>query len=196
VSKRIPLGEIESYLSLGSNLGDRLGYLKEGLDLVLTLPDTNLLKISAVYETEPVDFADQPRFLNLAACIHTKLEPHELLHLLKDLERKIGRVHRDRWSAREIDIDIIFYGDYKIDSDDLIIPHPRAHLRKFVLQPLSEIAPEFRHPVAHKTVEQLLKECVDNSSVTRLEELSTQPEADVLSKGSFGQRRMSLRLNR
>ena len=165
--------EVESFLLLGSNLGDRLGYLKQGLDLLQNLRDTSLLKISAVYETDPVDFVDQPRFLNLAACIHTTLEPQELLRLIKSIERKIGRIHRERWREREIDIDIIFYGDYQINSDDLTIPHPRAHLRKFALQPLKEIAPDFQHPVANKTVKQLLDECTDNSGVIRLEELST-----------------------
>ncbi|MCL5020458.1 MAG: 2-amino-4-hydroxy-6-hydroxymethyldihydropteridine diphosphokinase [Bacteroidetes bacterium] len=164
--------EAESYLSLGSNLGDRLGYLNRSIDLISGLKGVTIRGTSAVYETEPVGVIDQPPFLNLALGVMTASEPAEFLAALKEIERKIGRVHRDRWREREIDIDIIFYADRSLTSDDLTIPHGRAHLRRFVLQPLSDIAPNFEHPVLHKTVAQLLSVCPDNSGVRRFLALS------------------------
>lgn len=163
---------VESYLSLGSNLGDRLGFLKQALESISNLHNVSLSEVSGVYETEPVGFASQPVFLNIAARIFTMVEPHALLRMLKEIELNVGRVRREKWKEREIDIDIIFYGSGKINSGGLVIPHPSAHLRRFVLQPLSEIAPDFMHPSMQKTVSQLLMDCTDNSRVTRVEELS------------------------
>ncbi len=164
------MAEVEAYLSLGSNLGDRLGFLKRAISLISELPGAKVRSVSAIYETEPVGYVDQPEFLNLIVCILTSTEPLDFLRMMKEIEMKIGRVHRDRWHEREIDIDIIFYGDKILDSKDLIIPHPRMHLRKFVLQPLNEIAPNFVHPVNEKEVNQLLADCLDNSRVNRVEQ--------------------------
>lgn len=177
-SKRISLGQrriqvegSESYLSLGSNLGDRLTYLRQAVESISGIPGVNLQKVSSVYETEPVGISDQPDFFNMAAAIRTQLEPLELLKNLKEIEGKMGRIHRERWREREIDIDIIFYEDRTINSAELTVPHANAHLRRFVLAPLAEIAPAFRHPVFHETVAQLLDECADRSAVRRLQEL-------------------------
>ncbi len=164
--------EAESYLALGSNLGDRLGYLKDGVESVSRIPGVTAVKLSGVYETEPVGVTDQPLFLNMAMQIRTVLEPDELLKVLKGVEEKLGRVHRERWREREIDIDIIFYADRRIVSDHLTIPHGSAHLRRFVLEPLSEIASAFEHPAFHKTVKQLLDACPDTSGVHRLQEFA------------------------
>ncbi|MGO9482755.1 MAG: 2-amino-4-hydroxy-6-hydroxymethyldihydropteridine diphosphokinase [Candidatus Kryptoniota bacterium] len=166
----ISSSEVEVYLSLGSNLGDRLGFLRRGIDSISKFPDVKARRISDVYETEPVGYVHQPEFLNLAACFSTFEQPKEFLKLLKEIEIKIGRVHRERWHEREIDIDVIFFGDRIINSKDLIIPHPRMHLRKFVLQPLNEIAPNFVHPLKQKEVNQLLTECPDTSRVRRVKE--------------------------
>jgi 2-amino-4-hydroxy-6-hydroxymethyldihydropteridine diphosphokinase len=166
----IPSGKVEAYLSLGSNLGGRLGFLKRGISLISELPGVKMQEVSGVYETEPVGYIEQPEFLNLVVCILTSAEPHDLLRMLKEVEIKVGRVHRDKWHEREIDIDIIFYGDKVLNSKDLIIPHPRMHLRKFVLQPLNEIASNCVHPVKQKEVVQLLTDCLDNSRVIRTEQ--------------------------
>ncbi len=152
----------------GSNLGDRYGSLKQALDLVAQLDGVKLLSISGIYETEPVEVTDQPLFLNAAAGISTSLTPVELLRKLKETEKVIGRIPRERWHEREIDVDIIFYAYETIETQDLKIPHPKAHLRRFVLQPLSEIASNYVHPIFHKTVTQLLVECRDESAVTRV----------------------------
>lgn len=162
----------ESYLSLGSNLGDRVGYLNKSIDYISGLSGVTITATSGIYETDPVGVLDQPPFLNLALGITTVLQPAELLNSVKEIERKVGRVHRDRWREREIDIDIIFYSVDNIATDSLTVPHERAHLRRFVLQPLSDIAPLFEHPVLHKTVLQLLEECPDGSGVRLFHELS------------------------
>ena len=162
--------ESEAFLSLGSNLGDRIGYLNKSLDSIAGLGGVTLLKKSHVYETDPVGVLDQPTFLNMAAGIVTSLGPEELLAALKNIEISMGRIHRDRWREREIDIDIVFYDGVSISSEKLTIPHERAHLRRFVLKPLSDIAPEFEHPILHETVAQLLSVCPDKSGVRRLQD--------------------------
>ncbi len=159
--------ESEAYLSLGSNLGDRIGYLNRSLDAIAVLAGVRLVKKSHVYETDPVGVLDQPSFLNMAAGIVTSLGPQELLSALKEIETGIGRTHRGRWREREIDIDIVFYDGLSISSEKLTIPHERAHLRRFVLRPLADIAPGFEHPILHETVDRLLAECPDNSGVRR-----------------------------
>lgn len=149
-----------------------MGYLRRSVDSISALSGVEVRSKSAVYETEPVGIIDQPPFLNLAIGVVTNLPPGEFLNSLKRIEKTIGRVERPRWREREIDIDIIFYGNATMKSDSLTIPHQRAHLRRFVLEPLSEIAPAFEHPVLHKTVKELLFECGDNSGVRFKQELS------------------------
>jgi len=136
------------------------------LDMVAQLQDVKVINTSGIYETEPVEFVDQPLFLNMAAHISTPMTSLNLLRKLKQIETMIGRKPRERWREREIDIDIIFYGNEIIESEELTIPHPRAHLRRFVLQPMNEIAAHYVHPVFSKTVAQLLSECRDESRVT------------------------------
>jgi 2-amino-4-hydroxy-6-hydroxymethyldihydropteridine diphosphokinase len=112
--------------------------------------------VSSLIETEPEGAAGQPRFLNAAAIVRTRLDPQALLALCKAAERAMGRVDRGRWGPREADADIIFYGDRIIDTPELAIPHPLMHKRIFVLEPLCEIAPGWLHPVLKKTVRELL----------------------------------------
>ncbi len=158
-------------MSLGSNLGERLGYLRLALKSMSKSSGIEILRTSSVYEAEPVDFLDQPKFLNAAVMIRSKIGPLLLLRVLKAIETEVGRIPRARWHEREIDIDIVFYGDLRVDSENLTIPHPRAHQRKFVLMPMAEIEPGYVHPVLNKTVSELLDECPDNSHVVRIEEL-------------------------
>lgn len=144
------------YLSLGSNLGDRLARLRAALER-LAAPDLRILRVSPVYETEPVDYAAQPWFLNLVVEAETELFPLQLLSRVNRIERALGRVRTVANGPRTIDIDILLYGGAVIRSPKLEIPHPRMAERRFVLVPLSNLAPELRHPESHRTVRELLE---------------------------------------
>ncbi|MBX7155346.1 MAG: 2-amino-4-hydroxy-6-hydroxymethyldihydropteridine diphosphokinase [Candidatus Kapaibacterium sp.] len=156
-------------LSLGSNVGDRIQNLHRACN---ELRDVMLLKNvveSGLYETEPVGYTTQPDFINMCVLGTTSLTPIEFYTGIKLIEKKIGRVERPQWHEREIDIDILLYGDEIISTDSLTIPHPRMHERKFVLVPATEIAPDVVHPVLHKSISVLLEDCTDTSTVTLLE---------------------------
>jgi 2-amino-4-hydroxy-6-hydroxymethyldihydropteridine diphosphokinase len=156
---------IIAYIGIGSNLGDRFINLSTAIDLLNE--KCGVGKVSSVYETEPVGFDDQPFFLNCVAEISTKLTPHRLLEELKGIERKMGRINTFLNSPRTIDLDILFYGEEIIESQELIIPHPRLQERAFVLVPLNEIAPNFIHPVLRKTINRLLDELVKIKEVKK-----------------------------
>jgi dihydropteroate synthase/2-amino-4-hydroxy-6-hydroxymethyldihydropteridine diphosphokinase len=133
-----------AYLSLGSNLGDRLQNLRDAV-AALERAGVLLLDLSPVYETAPWGLTDQPPFLNMAVAARTSLEPRALLRLLQQIERDLGRLPAERWGPRLIDIDLLFYDDLVIEEADLVVPHPRLHERAFVLVPLVEIAPRLQH---------------------------------------------------
>jgi 2-amino-4-hydroxy-6-hydroxymethyldihydropteridine diphosphokinase len=116
----------------------------------------HVVRVSPVYETEPQEFKNQPWFLNLVAEIQTSLFPMQLLTRLRKIERKLGRKRTVEKGPRSIDIDILLYGESVIDSQDLVVPHPRMHERRFVLQPLADLAPDLRHPVLRRSVKELL----------------------------------------
>ncbi len=156
------------YLCLGSNMGNRQRNLDQAIDLL-----SKRLKmggISSIYDTEPVDNVDQPRFLNLVCQVFTRLAPEDLLLLAKGIEMKLGRPRNTSNAPRPIDIDILFYGDQTYKSNDLVIPHPRLTERAFVLVPLDEIAPELVHPESGKTVKQLLREVTETQGVLKWED--------------------------
>lgn len=144
------------YLSLGSNLGDREGYLRQALEL-LPGPGMLLTRRSSIYETDPRDREDQPQFLNMAVEIETALFPMQVLSRTQKIERELGRERLRDKGPRTIDIDILFYGRFVITTDRLQIPHPRIERRRFVLEPLAELAPHLRHPVSGKSVKELLR---------------------------------------
>jgi len=142
------------YISLGSNQGDRLANLTEALRLLL--PAVAPLSYSPIYQTPPWGFADQDDFLNQVIKAQTALSPQELLVYLKEVEVRLGRQPTFRYGPRLIDLDILFYDEQVLQSEGLVIPHPKLHERAFVLLPLSDLAPELRHPILGKTVTELL----------------------------------------
>ena len=141
------------YLSLGSNLGDREGNLQAALQRLSSLGE--VVAVSSIYETEPVDFARQPWFLNCAVALATEKMPKQLLAGLQAIEKQMGRQRTQPKGPRVIDLDILLFGNSIVDTAGLTIPHPALHQRRFVLEPLAEIAPEQRHPVFKRTVREL-----------------------------------------
>jgi 2-amino-4-hydroxy-6-hydroxymethyldihydropteridine diphosphokinase len=139
-----------AYVGLGANLGDREGTIRAA---VADLP--GVVAVSTLRETDPVGITDQPRFLNGVAVLETELAPRELLDGLLAVERRLGRERGKRWGPRTIDLDLLLYGDEVIDQTGLTIPHPRLHERRFVLEPLAELAPELVVP-GHGRVKDLL----------------------------------------
>jgi 2-amino-4-hydroxy-6-hydroxymethyldihydropteridine diphosphokinase len=163
-----------AYLSLGSNLGDRAANLRAALAQLDAAG--RLLAVSALYETQPVDLPDdipddvpdQPWFLNCAAAIETEKTPQELLQLALRIEAVMGRLRLRKKGPRNIDIDVLLFGDRVVDEPGLKIPHPAMHQRRFVLEPLVEIAPKARHPELGKTASDLLTELPRGQIVRRL----------------------------
>ena len=153
------------YLGLGSNMGDRADFIFRAIELLAAHPQIKLLAASSLYETEPVGNlpSGSPWFLNAAVAIETDLLPGALLDTCLDIEHALGRARTDTESSdpeasvasRTLDIDIVFFGDLKLNTPRLTIPHPQAHKRAFVLVPLLELAPEFHHPVLGQTIETL-----------------------------------------
>lgn len=145
------------YIGLGSNLGDRKEYLEKAIWQLNHTAAVKMRKLSSVYETEAYGFTDQPPFLNACAALDTWLSPEALLDLLHQIEASLGRVRNMHWGPRTIDLDILFYDREVIDTENLHIPHIDMANRLFVLTPLAEIAPFYRHPISQITVDEMLQ---------------------------------------
>jgi 2-amino-4-hydroxy-6-hydroxymethyldihydropteridine diphosphokinase len=143
------------YLSLGSNVGDREIHLRDAIVRLQT--QGRVASVSSFYETEPVEFTDQAWFLNCVVALETTEGPEQLMKAVLCIEQEMGRQRIQRKGPRTIDIDTLLFGDRTLNSAELTIPHPAMHERRFVLQPLAEIAPEAVHPVLKKTIRELLE---------------------------------------
>lgn len=154
------------YLSLGSNLGDPLANLHGAIAELRALGE--VATVSSFYETEPVELAAQPWFVNCAVKLDTEKMPKQLMSGILDLEQKMGRRRQQKKGPRIIDIDILLFGTSIIETKGLTVPHPAMHQRRFVLEPLAEIAPEVRHPVFKRTVRELRDALPPGQAVRRI----------------------------
>ena len=154
------------FIGVGSNLRDRKQNIYSALQLMHESPFINVVQTSELYETEPVGVESHPNYLNIAVEIATTLEPLQLLEILQTIEDKLGRAERGALKPRTIDLDILLFGEQVIDTDSLVIPHPRMTERKFVLRTLLDIDPNLQHPVTKLTVHQHYENCTDTSQFT------------------------------
>lgn len=156
---------MQAFLMLGSNIGDRAGYLKEAVEAIANLEGSEVRRVSSVYETEPWGKKDQGMFLNQVVEVETELEPRELLTACQKIEKTLGRKREECWGPRTVDIDILLYGENVIDEETMKVPHPLLSERRFVLVPLAEVVPEVSIPGLGETVRNVLKGCPDGGNV-------------------------------
>lgn len=161
----------QAYIGFGSNLGNRLENCRNALEALAELPECSLLKTSSFYETAPMGLVEQPSFINGVALLESADDANWLLRRMLAIETALGRIRTLKWGPRSIDLDLLFFDDLIIDSPGLSLPHPFLHERRFVLEPLNEIAPDFQHPTLGKTVAELLDDLQDGDQ--RVEVLST-----------------------
>ena len=161
--------ETSAYVALGSNLGDRELNLLRGVAEIGKLPGTRITALSGFYETQPVGPVEQDTFLNAVLRMETPLPPHKLLSELQRIETAVfGRKRTIKWGPRSMDLDILLYGNVTLDDENLTIPHPRMHERRFVLVPLAEIAPGLVHPQIGKSMAEILKDLDNDEQVRKI----------------------------
>ncbi len=159
------------FIGIGANLGNRIENCIRAVEEISNF--ARVTAASSIYETEPVDKEDQPDFINCVIRIETLLSPFDLLTFLQSVENIVGRERIEKWGPRMIDLDIIFYDDLLIETEGLVIPHPRAHFRRFVLEPFCEITPDLIHPSLKVPVSELLHNLKDLKRVVKVVEFST-----------------------
>ncbi|MFQ6033546.1 MAG: 2-amino-4-hydroxy-6-hydroxymethyldihydropteridine diphosphokinase [Candidatus Bipolaricaulia bacterium] len=159
---------MRAFIGLGSNVGRRRAHITRAIELLKGTPMIEVLRQASWYETEPVGMEEQRWFINTAVEVETELAPEELLRRLKEIEKKIGRRERGRFGPREIDLDLLLYEDLALEEDGLVLPHPELHRRRFVLEPLCELAPELVHPRLGRPLQELLGDLDEQWRVIRL----------------------------
>ncbi|MFE8704062.1 2-amino-4-hydroxy-6-hydroxymethyldihydropteridine diphosphokinase [Cytobacillus sp. FJAT-54145] len=155
----------QAYIALGSNIGNRSEHLKNAIDQLRSHLRINLLNVSSIYETDPVGFVDQDQFLNMVVLVETELKPFELLDFCLSVESELGRKREIKWGPRIIDLDILLYNQENIETEKLIIPHPRIQERAFVTIPLIEISPDIKIPLMEQPLKSYLEEIPDKEGV-------------------------------
>ncbi len=157
-----------AYIGIGSNLGDKLSQCERAVSEILKVNNHKVLARSSLFKAQPVGYTPQDWFVNGVLKIETDLDPPELLRTLKTIESKLGRTETFRWGPRAIDLDILFFDDIEIDTEELQIPHPQIQNRQFVLIPLAEIDRSLVHPVLKKTIQQLLNDSKEDQGVEKI----------------------------
>ncbi len=156
-----------AFLGLGSNIGERHVLLNRAASKLKSVPDTRVVWVSSVYETDPVGNTGQPKFLNAVVELETALSPEELILHTKKVEQETGRTPGERWGPREIDVDILLYDGLVYAGEDVRVPHPELENRRFVLVPFRELAPDIVHPVSGCTIEELANKVRDGGKVVK-----------------------------
>lgn len=169
-----------AYLSLGTNIEDRLAYLKAALQYLKEQETITVEKMSSIYETDPVGYEDQAPFLNMVIQVTTSETPQGLLEKILQIEKKLGRIRLFRWAPRTIDLDILLYNQDNIETEQLIVPHPRMHERLFVLIPLLEIDDRLLHPTIGKEFKRILGEIPTDKGVRRWKQINGEDEFVLL----------------
>ncbi|WP_394141388.1 2-amino-4-hydroxy-6-hydroxymethyldihydropteridine diphosphokinase [Cytobacillus oceanisediminis] len=157
--------ENTAFIALGSNIGNRFENLKEAIEKIGRLPEVGVVNTSSIYETDPVGYENQEQFLNMAIQVSTALNPFELLDACLETELDLGRKRDIRWGPRTIDLDILLYNHENIETEKLIVPHPRMHERAFVLIPLLEIDSSIRLPKVERPLSSILEDIPDREGV-------------------------------
>ncbi|MGX9132886.1 2-amino-4-hydroxy-6-hydroxymethyldihydropteridine diphosphokinase [Rummeliibacillus sp. JY-2-4R] len=165
----------KAYISLGSNMGDREVSLCHAVQLLQKYDAIDVIKVSSIYETDPVGYVDQDLFLNMVILVHTTLTAEELLEVCQEVEQELKRVRIIRWGPRTIDLDILLYNHDNIETETLIVPHARMHERAFVLVPLVEIEPELKYPKTNEPFKSLLSH-VGTEGIRRWKSISNTQE--------------------
>jgi 2-amino-4-hydroxy-6-hydroxymethyldihydropteridine diphosphokinase len=156
--------QTRAYIGLGSNRGDRLGFVQQAMQLLKDVPHIKVIECSSLYETQPLGNDSMPWFVNAVAAIETNLEAADLVDICKDIEARLAKLHKTEDAEDDVDddkivkLDILFFGNQVIESNEVVIPHPSIYQRAYALVPLLEIAPDFIHPKSKKTVTQLHEE--------------------------------------